>query len=133
MAYYTALINEWPLLPSGTTAQKLAQINAMTVTVPTVLNVTGNQVLNCINWVEFAAPTAAIILDQAGWHGAKQHRVPCNISPLPLPPRSPELNSQGNIWQFMRQNWLSDRVFKSSGAPKTRLMCDAQASQNSTA
>ena len=31
---------------------------------------------------------------------------------MPLPPRSPELNSQENIWQFMRQNWLSNRVFK---------------------
>ena len=24
-----------------------------------------------------------------------------------------KLNSQENIWQFMRQNWLSNRVFKS--------------------
>src|ERR1700758_4672523 len=56
---------------------------------------------------------AIIILDQAGWHGAKQLKVPHNISLLPLPPRSPELNSQENIWQFMRQNWLSNRVFKS--------------------
>jgi hypothetical protein len=32
---------------------------------------------------------------------------------LPLPPRAPELNRQENIWQFMRQNWLSNRVFKS--------------------
>jgi transposase len=32
---------------------------------------------------------------------------------LPLPPRSPELNPQENIWQFMRANWLSNRVFKS--------------------
>jgi DDE superfamily endonuclease len=54
---------------------------------------------------------AIIILDQAGWHGAKQLKVPHNISLLPLPPRSPELNSQENIWQFMRQNWLSNRVF----------------------
>ncbi|MGH6679457.1 MAG: hypothetical protein ACREDL_11155 [Bradyrhizobium sp.] len=30
-----------------------------------------------------------------------------------MPPRSPELNSQENIWQFMRQNWLSNRVFES--------------------
>ena len=36
-----------------------------------------------------------------------------NISLLPLPPRSPELNPQENIWQFMPQNWLSNRVFKS--------------------
>ena len=40
-------------------------------------------------------------------------KVPHNISLMPLPPRSPELNSQENIWQFMRQNWLSNRVFKS--------------------
>ena len=35
-----------------------------------------------------------------------------DISLLPLPPRSPELNPQENIWQFMRQNWLSNRIFK---------------------
>jgi hypothetical protein len=46
---------------------------------------------------------AILILDQAGWHGAKDLRVPSNISLLPLPPRAPELNSQENIWQFMRQ------------------------------
>ncbi|WP_291715733.1 IS630 family transposase [Bradyrhizobium sp.] len=56
---------------------------------------------------------AIIILDQAGWHEAKELKVPHNISLMPLPPRSPELNSQEDIWQFMRQNWLSNRVFKS--------------------
>ena len=55
---------------------------------------------------------AILILDQAGWHGAKALGVPSNISLLPLPPRSPELNSQENIWQFMRQNWLSNRIFQ---------------------
>jgi hypothetical protein len=39
--------------------------------------------------------------------------VPSNISLVPLPPRAPELNGQENIWQFMRQNWLSNRIFKS--------------------
>jgi len=56
---------------------------------------------------------AVLILDRAGWHGAKDLRVPKNLSLLPLPPRSPELNPQENIWQFMRQNWLSNRVFHS--------------------
>jgi hypothetical protein len=56
---------------------------------------------------------AILILDQAGWHGAKDLEIPSNISLLPLPPRAPELNSQENIWQFMRQNWLSNRIFKS--------------------
>lgn len=54
---------------------------------------------------------AILILDQAGWHTAKALAVPANITLMPLPPRSPELNSQENIWQFMRQNWLSNRVF----------------------
>src|SRR3974390_2104001 len=40
---------------------------------------------------------AIVILDQAGWHGAKELKVPRNISLMPLPPRSPELNSPENI------------------------------------
>jgi hypothetical protein len=62
MAYYTALITEWATLPGGdTTAQKLAAINAMTVTgiVPTSFTFTGIQLLACLNWTEFASLTAA--------------------------------------------------------------------------
>ena len=36
-----------------------------------------------------------------------------NITLLPLPPRSPKLNLVENIWQFMHDNWLSNRVLKS--------------------
>ena len=39
--------------------------------------------------------------------------VPENITILPLPPKSPELNPVENLWHFMRENWLSNRVFKS--------------------
>jgi len=39
--------------------------------------------------------------------------VPANITIIPLPPKSPELNPVENIWQYMRDNWLSNRVFKS--------------------
>ena len=53
-----------------------------------------------------------VILDQAGWHTTKKLNVPENITLMPLPPRSPELNPAENIWQFMRQNWLSNRVFQ---------------------
>src|SRR6476646_9315346 len=56
---------------------------------------------------------AILILDQAGWHGAKDLKAPKNITLLSLPPRAPELNPQENIWQFMRANWLSNRIFKS--------------------
>ncbi|WP_428425369.1 IS630 family transposase [Pararhizobium sp.] len=56
---------------------------------------------------------AVLIMDQAGWHMSKNLIVPENITILPLPPKSPELNPVENIWQFMRDNWLSNRVFKS--------------------
>lgn len=54
---------------------------------------------------------AVVILDQAGWHTTRRLAVPDNITLLPLPPRSPELNPVENVWQFMRDNWLSNRVF----------------------
>ena len=56
---------------------------------------------------------AVLMLDQAGWHMSAKLAVPDNITLPPLPPRSPELNPVENIWQFMRDNWLSNRVFKS--------------------
>jgi hypothetical protein len=40
---------------------------------------------------------ALLILDQAGWHGAKDIKLPRNISLLPLPLRALELNGQENI------------------------------------
>jgi hypothetical protein len=55
---------------------------------------------------------AAILMDKAGWHTTPKLVVPGNISIIFLPPRSPELNPQENIWQYLRQNWLSNRVFE---------------------
>ena len=40
------------------------------------------------------------------------HRANSNIALVFLPSRAPELNSQENIWQYMRANWLSNRVFE---------------------
>ena len=60
-----------------------------------------------------AGAHAVLILDRAGWHTTGKLTVPSNITLLPLPPRSPELNLVENIWQFMRGNWLSNRVFNS--------------------
>ncbi len=50
---------------------------------------------------------------QAGWHTSLALEVPDNITLMPLPPRAPELNPVEKVWQFMRDNWLSNRVFKS--------------------
>lgn len=55
---------------------------------------------------------AVLVLDGAGWHQTGGRlRVPGNITLPHLPPYSPELNPVENIWQFLRQNKLSNRVF----------------------
>ncbi len=56
---------------------------------------------------------AVLVMDQAGWHTSGKLNIPANISILTLPSRSPELNPVENIWQFMRDNWLSNQIFKS--------------------
>lgn len=56
---------------------------------------------------------AILMMDRAGWHMTGKLQVPNNITILPLPPKAPELNPVENIWQFIRDNWLSNRVFKS--------------------
>jgi transposase len=56
---------------------------------------------------------AVLILDRAGWLTTGKLAVPPNITLLPLPPRAPELNPVENIWQFIRDNWLSNRIFRS--------------------
>ena len=56
---------------------------------------------------------AVVMLDQAGWHTSQALTVPANITLLSLPPKCPELNPVENVWQFMRDNWLSNRIFAS--------------------
>ncbi len=56
---------------------------------------------------------AVLLIDQAGWHLSSQLLVPPNITLVALPPKCPELNPVENVWQFMRDNWLSNRIFTS--------------------
>lgn len=39
--------------------------------------------------------------------------MPDSITLLPPPSCSPELDPLRNIWQFLRDNWFSNRVFRS--------------------
>jgi hypothetical protein len=67
---------------------------------------------------------AVLLVDQAGWHLSDRLVVPPNITLVSLPPKCPELNAAANVWQFMRENWLSNRVFRSYDA-KVAHCCDA--------
>jgi DDE superfamily endonuclease len=55
---------------------------------------------------------AVLLMDRAGWHTTSALDVPENITPILLPSRAPELNPVENIWQYLRANWLSNRVFE---------------------
>jgi putative transposase len=59
---------------------------------------------------------AVLLLDRAGWHTTGTLRIPVNITLILLPSRAPELNPVENIWQYMRANWLSNRVFETYDA-----------------
>jgi len=58
----------------------------------------------------------AIFLLDKGWSCADKLKVPNNLTIILLPARSPELNPVENIWQYLRQNWRSNRVFEDYGA-----------------
>ena len=59
---------------------------------------------------------AVLLLDRAGWHTTSKLDVPKNITPIFLPSRAPELNPVENVWQYLRQNWLSNTVFENYDA-----------------
>ncbi len=54
----------------------------------------------------------ALVIDNAGWHVAKDLDVPKNITLIPLPSYSPELNAMEQVWKWLKQNYLSNSVFK---------------------
>ena len=55
---------------------------------------------------------AIVIMDQAGWHTTTHLEVPDNLSLVYIPPASPELNPAENVWQYLRQTYLGNRIFR---------------------
>jgi transposase len=55
---------------------------------------------------------AVLVWDQAGFHAAKQRPIPANITIIPLPPYSPELNPVENLWHYLRSHFWSNRRYE---------------------
>jgi len=53
---------------------------------------------------------AVMILDQAGWHGSAALAIPPNMTLLPLPAHSPELNPVERVWLYFKERFLSHRL-----------------------
>jgi hypothetical protein len=71
-----------------------------------------NEHLECIAKAVAPGAHAALILDGAGWHDSSELVMPENITPIILPPYSPELNPAENIWEYMRKNKLANRIYE---------------------
>jgi DDE superfamily endonuclease len=73
---------------------------------------------------------AVLVLDRAGWHGAKALAVPANVTLVALPPYSPELVGQRRcptverVWLYLRERFLSLRIFADYAAI-VETCCDA--------
>ena len=53
---------------------------------------------------------AVMVLDQAGWHGSNALAVPANVTLVPLPAYSPELNPVERVWLYLKERFLSHRL-----------------------
>jgi hypothetical protein len=58
----------------------------------------------------------AMVLDQAGWHGSNDLAVPANITLVPLPAYSPELNPVERVWLYLKERFLSHRLLDNYNA-----------------
>lgn len=63
---------------------------------------------------------AILVLDRAGWHVTGRLATPANVSLVHLPSYSPELNPVERVWLYLKERFLSHRVF-----PDTPAIVDA--------
>jgi transposase len=54
-----------------------------------------------------------MFMDQASWHKAKSLEIPENIELSFLPPYSPDLNPQEQIWDELREKFFCNKTFAS--------------------
>ena len=59
---------------------------------------------------------AVMVLDGAGWHDQRALAVPDNLTLVPLPPYSPELNPVERVWLYLRERFLPLRVLDDTEA-----------------
>lgn len=52
-----------------------------------------------------------MIWDQAGFHTSKNVQLPDNVTLIPLPPYSPQLNPIEKLWQYLRKHYWSNRMY----------------------
>jgi len=54
---------------------------------------------------------AVLVWDQAGFHKSSGLQVPENVTVIPLPAYSPELNPVENLWFYFRGHYWANRAY----------------------
>lgn len=57
-----------------------------------------------------------MVWDQAGFHTSKNLKIPANVTIVPLPPYSPELNPVENLWHYLRSHYWANRIYNNYDA-----------------
>lgn len=70
------------------------------------------QISKCTKSDEFSV----VIMDRAAWHKCLVDKAPPRVSIILLPAASPELNSMEQVWQWLKQHFLSNRAYESYDA-----------------
>jgi transposase len=52
-----------------------------------------------------------LFVDGASWHSGEEVEVPSNITLYFFPPYSPELNPIERLWNYLKSNFLSRKIF----------------------
>ena len=77
-----------------------------------------------------------LLCDGAGWHQRGERLVvPDNITLMSLPPYAPELNPMENVWDYLRGNKLSSRVWNTYQTMRDackKLGTSSQTTQNAS-
>ena len=60
---------------------------------------------------EFADDMLLVLVDRASWHTTKKLIIPENIELFFLPPATPEMNPQEQIWKFLRSHGFKNEAF----------------------
>lgn len=55
---------------------------------------------------------ATLNWNDAGFHRSSDLVVPANVTLIPLPPYSPELNGVENLWHYLRSHCWSNRAYR---------------------
>jgi len=67
--------------------------------------------------IKFKDDYILLSMDNAGWHKSKGLKIPENIRPCYIPPRTPEMNPIEQIWKEVRKRGFKNKLWQPLKTP----------------